>query len=102
MTPQKQEFSRINIPVLTITGYWDDDQLGAMYYYKQHNLWNKNATCYLLIGPYDHAGAQGFPGKTLAGYKIDSVANIPILKIVFQWMDYVLKDSSRPAILQTK
>jgi putative CocE/NonD family hydrolase len=102
MTPQKQEFAKINIPVLTITGYWDDDQLGAMYYYKQHHLLNKNANSYLLIGPYDHGGAQGFPGKTLAGYKIDSVANIPVLKIVFQWMDYVLKDSSRPAILQNK
>jgi uncharacterized protein len=102
MTPQKQEFSKINIPVFTITGYWDDDQLGAMYYFRQHNLWNKNANDYLLIGPYDHSGSQGRPGKTLEGYKIDSVANIFISKIVFQWMDYILKDSSRPAILKDK
>jgi uncharacterized protein len=102
MTPQKLEFSRINIPVFTITGYWDDDQLGAMYYYKQHNLWNKNANDYLLIGPYDHSGSQGRPQKILEGYKIDSVANIFISKLVFQWMDYVLKDSSLPSILKDR
>jgi uncharacterized protein len=102
MTPQKQEFNKINIPVLTITGYWDDDQIGAMYYYKQHNLWNKNANEYLLIGPYDHSGSQGYPSKNLEGYKIDKAANIPISKIVFQWMNYVLKDSSLPAILKDR
>jgi uncharacterized protein len=102
MTPQKQEFAKINIPVLTISGYWDDDQLGALYYYRQHNLWNKNANAYLLIGPYDHGGSQGHPRKNLEGYKIDSVANISISKLVFQWMDYVLKDSSRPSVLMDK
>jgi len=102
MTPQKQEFAKINIPILTVTGYWDDDQLGAMYYYKQHNLWNKKANDYLLMGPYDHGGSQGRPSKTLEGYTIDSVAAISISKIVFQWMDHVLKDSSRPAILKDR
>lgn len=102
MTPQKQEFSNINIPVFTISGYWDDDQIGAMYYYKQHTRWNKNSNDYLLLGPYDHGGSQGRPAKTLEGYKIDSVANISIYKLVFQWMDYVLKDSSLPAILKDR
>ena len=102
MTPQKQEFAKINIPVLTITGYYDDDQLGAMYYYQQHFKWNKNPDHYLLIGPYDHGGAHGFPHKTLGGYKIDSIANIPIFDILYQWMDHVLKDSILPPILKNK
>ena len=102
MTPQKQEFAKINIPILTITGYWDDDQLGAMYYYRQHHLWNKNANHYLIIGPFDHGGSQGYPQKQMSGYTIDSVANIPIQDIVFQWMDYVLKDSIHPTFLQDK
>ena len=33
MTPDPKEYSKINIPILTTTGYFDDDQLGAMYYY---------------------------------------------------------------------
>jgi putative CocE/NonD family hydrolase len=102
MTPQKQEFAKINIPILTTTGYWDDDQLGAMYYYRQYHEWNKNPDYYLIIGPYDHGGSQYYPSKKLAGYQIDSVANIPIIDIVFQWFDHVLKDSSLPAILKNR
>jgi putative CocE/NonD family hydrolase len=102
MTPQKQEFAKINIPLLTTTGYWDDDQLGAMYYYDQYQHWNKNPNYYLIIGPYDHGGSQWQPSKELEGYKIDSLANIPIIDIVFQWFDYVLKDSSLPAILKDR
>ena len=102
MIPQKEEFAKINIPIFSTTGYWDDDQVGAMYYYNQYQKWNKNNNYYLLIGPYDHSGSQGYPKKTLAGYEIDSVANIPIMDIVFKWFDYTLKDSSRPAILKDK
>ncbi len=102
MTPQKEEFAKINIPILTITGYWDDDQLGAMYYYQQYHKWNKNPDYYLIIGPYDHGGSQYYPSKKLEGYTIDSVANIQIIDVVFQWFDHVLKDSSLPAILKNR
>lgn len=102
MTPQKNEFAAINIPIFTTTGYWDDDQTGAMYYYKQYHQFNKNPNYYLLIGPYDHGGAQAYPKSTLNNYTIDSVANIPILDYVFQWFDHILKDSARPAFLKDK
>jgi uncharacterized protein len=103
--PYKQEFSRINIPILTITGYYDDDQLGAMYYFNQHHLYNKNPDHYLVIGPYDHDGAQGYPLEpppVLKGYKIDSVAQISIMDLIFQWFDYTLKGASKPDLLQDK
>ncbi len=102
MTPQKEEFAKINIPLFTTTGYWDDDQLGAMYYYQQYHLWNKNPNYYILIGPYDHGGSQWQPSKNLEGYTIDSLAATPIIDIVFQWFDHILKDSSLPAILKNR
>lgn len=102
MVPYKTDFSQINIPVLTITGYYDADQLGAMYYYEQHHMYNKNANHYLLIGPFDHLGAIYSPSPVLKGYTIDSVANINIQDLTFKWFDYILKDSSRPAILKDK
>lgn len=98
MTPYKYDFSKINIPILTMTGYWDDDQLGAMYYYKQHNLYNKNANHFLLIGPYSHNGYSNI----LGGFAIDSTAKINQGDLMFQWFDYVLKDSVRPSILKDK
>lgn len=102
MIPYKEEFRNINIPVLTITGYFDGDQKGALYYYKEHNLWNPKANHYLLIGPYDHAGAQGSPGAVVNGYPIDPIAKIDITKLVFEWFDFVLKDSIKPQLLKDK
>jgi putative CocE/NonD family hydrolase len=102
MIPQKQELAKINIPILTITGYYDDDQLGAMYYFKQHHQWNKNPNHYLLIGPFDHGGSQYQPLKVLGGYTIDPVAQIPVINIVFQWFNYVLKGDSLPSILKDR
>ena len=102
MTPQKEAFAHINIPILTTTGYYDDDQLGAMYYYKEYQKWNKNNNYYLVIGPYDHGGAQGYPKKTLGGYEIDAAAQININDLVFEWFDYILKEGKRPDILKDK
>ncbi|TGD56572.1 CocE/NonD family hydrolase [Flavobacterium humi] len=102
MTPQKDAFARINIPILSTTGYYDDDQLGAMYYYKQYQKWNKSDNYYLVIGPYDHGGAQIQPSLELGGYTIDEKADISINDLVFEWFDYILKEGKRPEILKDK
>ncbi|MBC7398473.1 MAG: CocE/NonD family hydrolase [Mucilaginibacter sp.] len=102
MTPQKHEFAKINIPIFTTTGYYDDDQLGAMYYYQQYLKYNKNPNYYLLIGPYSHGGAQAYPNVVLNGYPIDRVANVTIADLVYDWFDYILKGKPRPAILKDK
>ena len=102
MVPYKKEFSKINIPVLTITGYYDSDQLGALYYFRNHHRYNKNANHYLIIGPYDHSGAQGNVKDELLGYKIDEVAKIDLDKICMDWFDYILKGKSKPSILKDK
>ncbi|HEY8933791.1 MAG TPA: CocE/NonD family hydrolase [Cyclobacteriaceae bacterium] len=102
MVPYQSEFSNIKIPILTTTGYFDDDQRGAFFYFNQHYKYNKNADHYLLIGPYDHAGAQGFAKPYLLGYTLDSVANININDYVFQWFDHILKGGPMPSILKDK
>lgn len=100
MIPYKQEFSKINIPILTITGYYDSDQLGALYYLRNHYKYNKNANHYMIIGPYDHAGAQGNITNEIQKYTIDPVANIDLHKIWFEWFDYILKGKEKPSFLK--
>ncbi|WP_288243950.1 CocE/NonD family hydrolase [uncultured Chryseobacterium sp.] len=102
MVPYKKEFSKINIPVLTITGYYDSDQLGALYYLKEHYKYDRNADHFLIIGPYDHAGAQGNIKKQLRGYTIDKTANIDLNKICIEWFDYVLKGKEKPTFIKDK
>ena len=36
MVPYEGDFAHIDIPVLTITGYYDDAQISALQYFKQH------------------------------------------------------------------
>ncbi|MCF8262379.1 MAG: CocE/NonD family hydrolase [Melioribacteraceae bacterium] len=103
MIPYKDEFTHIDIPILTITGYYDDSQRGAMYYYNEHLKYNPDANHFLLVGPYDHWGAQFRSSPFLRGYQIDSVAGINIQHdLVFDWFDYILKGKEKPDILQDK
>lgn len=103
MIPYKEEFAHINIPILTTTGYYDDGQPGAMYYYSQHLKYNPKAEHYVLIGPYDHWGAQSRARANLRGYQLDQVAIINIREdLVFDWFDYILKGKKKPSILKDK
>lgn len=102
MVPYKEDFSKINIPILTTTGYYDDDQIGALYYFKKHHQYNKSANHYLVIGPYNHGGAQSFGFTYLNGTPIDPVARISIDDLAFSWFDYILKDGKKPDILKDK
>ncbi|MEF9478979.1 hypothetical protein OWR28_15785 [Chryseobacterium sp. 1B4] len=102
MVPYKEDFSKINIPILTTTGYYDDDQIGALYYFKQHHLYNKNAEHYLVIGPYNHGGAQNFGFTYVNGNPIDPVARISIDDLAFSWFDYILKGGKKPEILKDR
>ncbi len=61
LNPTEAQYSRIDMPILTITGIYDGDQLGAVAHYRQHM---KNASPsargkhFLIIGPRDHAGTR--------------------------------------------
>lgn len=103
MIPYKQEFAKIDIPILTITGYYDDSQRGAMYYFNEHHKYAKNPNHYLLVGPYDHWTAQTKPEESLRNYKLDKTALINIEEdIIYQWFDYILKGKEKPSILKDK
>jgi len=102
MVPTPTEYAKINIPVLTTTGYYDGSQIGALQYFKLHNKYNKNPNHYFVIGPYDHFGGQRRPAKNLIGYEIDSVANISMEKLAYDWLDFILKGKPKPELLKDK
>ena len=103
MIPYKQEFAKINIPILTITGYYDDSQRGAMHYFTEHYKYAKNPNHYLLVGPYDHWTAQTKPEEVLRNYNLSKSALINIEEdLLYQWFDYTLKGKKKPSILKDK
>lgn len=106
MIPQGDEFSGLDIPVLTTTGYYDDAQIGALHYFIEHHKYVAGAEHYLLIGPYDHVLGQRGVVTTLGnvrdvvhGYRMDPVARIDLGEMRYQWFDYVFKGAPRPALL---
>lgn len=102
MAPYKEEFSQIDIPVLSIDGYYNDSQNSGLYYLREHYKYNPKAEHYLIIGPYSHFGAQkgGFP--EVNGYKVAPSALIDTKEITYQWFDYIFNNSKKPDILKDK
>jgi len=103
MVPYGTDFEKIEIPVLTITGYYDDGQISALQYLREHFKHKPDADHYLLIGPYSHFGAQSATKPTeLRGYQIDPVAQFDTVQITYEWLDYVLKGAPKPSLLVDK
>ncbi|WP_343524639.1 CocE/NonD family hydrolase [Pedobacter sp.] len=102
MVPYGKDFKQINIPVLSITGYYDDGQVSALEYLREHYRYNPSAQHYLIIGPYDHFGSQVGGVAWLRSYEVDSNALINTREITFQWLDYILKGGEKPALLKDK
>ncbi|MEO6979295.1 MAG: CocE/NonD family hydrolase, partial [Mucilaginibacter sp.] len=100
--PYKADFAKINIPVLTFEGYYDDGQISGMQYVLDHYKYNPKANHYLIIGPYDHFGTQQGGYAVLHGYHVDPVALMHTKDITFEWFDYILKGRKKPAILKDK
>lgn len=100
MVPYGQDFARINIPVLTVTGYYDDGQGSALNFLKDHQTYNPRAVDYLVIGPYDHLGSQhAHKDDVLRGYPIDPVAQFSTPQLTFDWFDWIMRGRPRPALL---
>ena len=102
LVPTPKEYANINIPVLSTTGYYDGSQISALQYFKLLNKYNKNSNHYFVIGPYDHFGGQRKASPNLMGYDIDTVANISMGDLAYQWLDYILKSGQKPEILKDK
>ena len=102
MVPSKEDFARIDIPVLSFTGYYDDGQISALRYFTEHHRYKKDAQHYLVIGPSDHFGSQRRPAEVLRGYEIDPGARIDTTYITFGWLDHVLRGGPRPELVADK
>lgn len=101
MVPYQHEYAEINIPVLTVTGYFDGGQISAVDYLTRHYKYNDNADHTLLIGPYNHGTAQGLPRAYHSNYKLDDAAlDKDTEEVVFAWFDHLLYGKSKPGLLK--
>ena len=97
--PFGDEFAQIDIPALTVTGYYSAGETAAMYYFTQHHQHEAKANHALLIGPYDDHSVEHGASSSLLGLTLDPVARIDPNDARYKWFDHVLKGAERPALL---
>jgi uncharacterized protein len=103
MLPYQTDYQKINIPVLSITGYFDGGQISAVDFLKRHYKYNPNANHSLLIGPYNHRTAQGIPNPRHSNYQLDEVAlQKDTAEITFEWFNHVLFGLAKPELIKDK
>ena len=75
--PTAEQFAQIDIPVLTIAGYYGAEA-GALYFHHEHRRNRPQADTTLLLGPYDAASIRLGTAAQLRGYTLDAVARVDL------------------------
>jgi putative CocE/NonD family hydrolase len=84
-------FEEIDLPVLHITGWYDGDQWGELYYYNNMIAHSPAADKqYLLSGPWNHGGTV-FPRAQWGGLDFTQGSVVDIKATHLRWFDYWLK-----------
>jgi uncharacterized protein len=104
MVPTPEDYKRIQIPILTITGDYDGDQPGAFTYYKRDMKYGTpeaKEKHFLIIGPWDHAGTRT-PKRDVGGLKFGEASVLDLNKLHTEWYDWTMKDGKRPEFLKKR
>lgn len=104
MVPTSDDYKKITVPILTITGHYDGDQPGAFEYYKRHMRYGTaqaKANHYLIIGPWDHAGTRT-PKAEVGGLKFGTASLVDLNKLHTEWYDWVMKGGKKPEFLKKR
>jgi len=104
MVPSPEQYKRIGVAILTITGHYDGDQPGAFTFYKRHMKYGTaqaKANHYLIVGPWDHAGTRT-PRAEVGGVKFGEASVLDLNKLHTEWYDWVMKGGTKPAFLKKR
>jgi putative CocE/NonD family hydrolase len=102
MVPSREQFQKIALPILTITGQYDGDEMGALTFYRDHLASaspEARAKHFLIIGPWDHAGTRT-PTDEVGGVKFGAGSLLDLNDLHRQWYDWTMKSGARPDFLK--
>ncbi|MFI0899310.1 CocE/NonD family hydrolase [Streptomyces sp. NPDC020983] len=98
LVPTPEQYAGISVPVLTITGQYDDDQLGALTHHDRHVRAVPGARHDVVIGPWDHAATRS-GGRRFGGLTFAEASSIDLRELHIGWYRWVLGLGERPAFL---
>lgn len=96
--PSAEQYKKIDIPILTITGQYDDDQAGALEFYRRHMTYGSGRGKErhdVIIGPWDHAGTRK-PQTEFGGLSFSKTSYLDMNLLHKGWYDYALKGAAKP------
>jgi putative CocE/NonD family hydrolase len=99
------QYKQIHIPILTITGSYDDDQAGALAYYKEHMRYGSDEAKtehYLIIGPWDHFHTCIESTKEVGGLTFGDASLLDLNKLHLDWYDWILRNGKKPEFLKKR
>jgi putative CocE/NonD family hydrolase len=102
--PTAEQYARLSLPILTITGSYDGDQPGAIAHYRQHMKHGSEqakAQHYLVIGPWDHAGTRT-PQAEFGGLKFGPASLVDLGKLHLDWYAWTMQGGPKPQFLQKR
>ncbi|HUD70561.1 MAG TPA: CocE/NonD family hydrolase [Dongiaceae bacterium] len=100
--PTSEQYARMTLPILSITGQYDGDQEGALAHYRASM---KNASPaarlrhYLVIGPWNHAGTRT-PQAEFDGLSFGPASLVDMNALHKAWYDWTMKSGSKPEFLK--
>src|SRR3984893_7424917 len=100
--PTPEQYARLSIPILTITGAYDGDQPGALMHYREHMRWSPpevRAQHYLVIGPWDHFGTRT-PRTEFCGLKVGAASLVDLPKLHLEWYAWTMQAGPKPEFLR--
>ena len=102
--PSPDELRQLDLPILTITGYYDGDQPGAMQYYHdhmRHGSEGAKAHHFLILGPWDHGGTR-FPRQEFGGYEFGDEMMFDAFALDRDWYRWTMGDAERPDFIRDR
>lgn len=99
-----EDYARIDIPILSVTGHFDSEQRAALRHYRRHMRHGApegTARHYLVIGPWDHT-ATFWPRRAIGGLTFDSASVLDLGTLHTEWYDWALKGAAFPGFLRNR
>ena len=96
-----EQAAQIDIPVLSITGQYDDSIAGTFAYYDLHTRYaseQARARHFLVVGPWDHWGVSQ-PRREVGGVVFGPESLVDLDSLYHEWYEHVLRDGPRPEFL---
>jgi len=99
INPDREDYARITIPVLSISGLYDGALHSTLEYYRRHLAGAGADRHYLVIGPWDHAGTR-LPAPALGGLSFGPLALLNVNALHAAWYDWTFGNGDKPSFLK--